>query len=136
MRRRLEMWSVAAWLGLALFVGPGVKTALGQSGVGKLTIRLTNVAEEIVVDFDRPIVPVAPAEGGTYSVPVTCYSGPAVLLGVEGCGTNALRVESSGDLVSWRPFPQPGFQLTLRTNSPPAVIPLTSTNRFFRGVAE
>jgi hypothetical protein len=111
------------------------QTVFAQTGVGRLTIQLTNATEEAIVDYERIVAPVVPAEGGAYSVPVICYSGPAVVLGVEDCGTNSLRVESSRDLTNWAAFPQPGFQLTLGTNSA-AVIPLTGTNRFFRGTVE
>ena len=117
---------------LAILVGlRQVQTVFAQTGVGRLTIQLTNVIDEPIVDYDRVIAPVVPPEGGTYSVPVICYSGLAVVLGIEDCGTNSLRVESSGDLTNWAAFPQPGFQLTLGTNSA-AVIPITRTNLFFR----
>ena len=122
--------SVAVLIGLRQ-----VQTVFAQTAVGRLTIQLTNVIDEPIVDYDRVIAPVVPAEGGTYSVPVICYTGPAVVLGLEDCGTNSLRVESSRDLLNWAAFPAPGFQLTLGTNSA-AVIPLTGTNRFFRGAVE
>jgi len=119
-------------LSAALLVGlRQAQTVFAQTGVGRLTIQLTNVVDQPMVDYDRIVAPVVPAEGGTYSVPVICYSGPAVVLRVEDCGTNSLRVESSRDLTNWAAFPQPGFQLTLGTNSA-AVIPLTSSNLFFR----
>lgn len=121
---------------VALFVGlREAQTVFAQTGAGRLTIQLTNVTDEPIVDYDRVVAPVVPPEGGTYSVPVICYSGPAVVLGVEDCGTNSLRVESSRDLTNWAAFPQPGFQLTLDTNSA-AVIPLTETNLFFRGARD
>ena len=112
-----------------------VQNLLAQTGAGRLTIQLTNVVDEPIVDYDKVSVPVVSAEGGTYSVPVICYSGLAVVLGVEECGTNCLRVESSGDLTNWTPFPAPGFQLKLRTNSA-AVIPITGSNLFFRAAWE
>ena len=120
----------------ALLVGlRQAQTVFAQAGAGRLTIQLTNVIDEPIVDYDRVFASVVPAEGGTYSVSVICYSGPAVVLGVEDCGTNSLRVESSRDLTNWAPFPQPGFRLTLGTNSA-AVIPLTGSNLFFRAAWE
>jgi len=116
-------------------VALSVQNVLAQTGAGRLSIQLTNVIDEAVLDYDKVVVPVAPAEGGSFTVPVICYSGPAVLLRVEDCGTNSLRIESSRDLVNWAAFPAPGFQLTLGTNSA-AVIPMTGTNQFFRGVGE
>jgi hypothetical protein len=71
----------------------------------------------------------------TRTVHIICYSDPAAVLELEECGTNSLRVESSRDLMSWAPFPQPGFQLRAGTNSA-AVVPMTGTNLFFRGVWE
>jgi len=119
-------------LSAALLVGlRQAQTVFAQTGVGRLTIQLTNVVDEPIVDYDRVVVPVAPAEGGAFTVPVICYSGPAVVLRVEEWGTNSLRIESSGDLVNWAPFPAPGFQLTLGTNSA-AVIPMTRSSLFFR----
>jgi len=112
-------------------VGLKAATVLAQTGAGKLTIQLTNVVDEPIVDYDKVIVPVAPAEGGSFTVPIICYCGPAIVLGVEDCGTNSLQVESSTDLTNWAPFPQAGFQLTLDTNSR-AIIPITGSNRFFR----
>src|SRR5258705_106600 len=126
----LLYWTLA--VSVSMFVGmKDVQTVLAETGSGKLTIQLTNVIDEPTVDYDKVVVPVAPAEGGTFTVPIICYCGPAIVLGVEGCGTNSLRVESSRDLVMWAPFPQPGFQLTIGTNSA-AVIPITGTNLFFR----
>jgi len=116
-------------------VALSLQNVLAQTGAGRLTIRLTNVIDEAVLDYDKVAVPAAPAEGGSFTVPVICYSGPAVILGVEDCGTNWLRIESSRDLVSWAAFPAAGFQLTLGTNSA-AVILMTGTNLFFRGVGE
>ena len=129
---QISCWKFAVSLAILAGLKNG-QTVLGQTGAGRLTIRLTNVIDEALVDYDNVAVPVAPAEGGAFTVPVICYSGPAVLLGVEDCGTNSLRIESSGDLVSWAAFPSPGFQLTLGTNSA-AVIPMTRTNLFFRAV--
>ena len=128
---RLLWWLLA--VSVAILFGLRAATVLAQSDGCRLTIRLTNVVDEAIVDYDRVAVPVAPAEGGEYSVPVMCYCGRAIVLGVEDCGTNSLVVESSTDLTNWAPFPQPGFQLTLGTNSE-AVIPVTGTNRFFRGL--
>src|SRR5438552_3364410 len=120
---------------VALLVGlRQAQTVFAQTGAGRFTIQLTNVTDEPIVDYDRVVAPVVPAEGGTYSVPVIGYSGPAMVLGLEDCGTNSLRVESSRDLTNWAAFPQPGFQLTLSINSA-AVIPLTGTNRFFRAAS-
>jgi len=118
-----------------VFIALSVQRVLASIGAGRLTIQLTNVIDEAIVDYDNVVVPVAPAEGGSFTVPVICYSGPAVILRVEDCGTNSLRIESSRDLVNWAAFPAPGFQLTLGTNSA-AVIPMTGTNQFFRGVGE
>jgi len=118
--------SVAILIGLRQ-----AQTVFAQTGAGRLTIQLTNVTDEAVVDYDRVVAPVVPAEGGTSSVPVICYSGVAVVLGLEDCGTNSLRVESSRDLTNWVAFPQPGFQLTLGTNSG-AIIPVTGSYQFFR----
>src|SRR4051794_31243137 len=81
--------SLAILLGLQNF-----QTVMAQTGAGRLTIQLTNVIDEAIVDYDNVAVPVAPAEGGEFMVPVICYSGPAVLLGLEDCGTNPLRIES------------------------------------------
>ena len=116
-------------LGAVVLVGRWTVT-LGQTASGRLTIVLTNVVEEPIVDYEKVRVPVAPAAGATCTVPVICYCGPALLLGVEDCGTNFVRIESSTDLKNWSSFPQPGFQLTLKTNSR-AVIPLAGSNRFF-----
>ena len=123
-------------LSLAILIGPRqAQTVFAQTGAGRLTIQLTNVVDEPIVDYDRVVAPIVPAEGGTFSVPIICYTGPAVVLGVLDCDTNSLRVESSIDLANWGAFPQPGFQLTLGTNSA-VVIPLTGSNRFFRGAVE
>src|SRR5881394_2071768 len=112
-----------------IFIALSVQEVLAQTGAGRLTIQLTNVIDEPIVDYDKVIVPVAPAEGGSFTVPIICYCGPAIVLGVEDCGTNSLQVESSTDLTNWAPFPQAGFQLTLDTNSR-AIIPITGSNRF------
>ena len=130
---RLLWWLLV--VSAAILFGLEAVSVLAQTDAGRLTIRLTNVVDEAIVDYDRAVVPVAPAEGGAYNVPIICYCGRAVVLGVEDCGTNSLLVESSTDLTNWTPFPQPGFQLTLDTNST-AVIPITGTNRFFRGARE
>lgn len=116
-----------------IFFGLKAPTVLAQSGVGRITIQLTNVIDEAMVDYDKAVVPVASAEGGAFTVPVICYCGTALVLRVEDCGTNSLRIESSRDLVNWAPFPQPGFQLTLGTNAT-AIVPLTGSNQFFRAV--
>jgi len=118
-----------------ILIGLKTGTLLAQSGAGRLSIQLTNVINEAMVDYDKVVVPVAPAEGGAFAVPVICYSGPAVVLRVEDCGSNSLRIESSRDLVNWAPFPQPGFQLTLGTNSA-AIIPTVGSKQFFRAVWE
>ena len=130
----LLSWTLA--VSVSMFVGmKNVQRVLAETGSGRLTIQLTNVIDEPIVDYDKVVVPVAPAEGGTFTVPIICYCGPALVLGVEACGTNSLRVESSRDLVNWAPFPQPGFQLTLGINST-AVIPMTGTNEFFRAACD
>jgi len=116
-----------------IFFGLRALTVLAQTNSGRLTIQLTNVINEPIVDYDKVVVPAAPAEGGAFTVPVICYCGAALVVRVEDCGTNSLRIESSRDLVNWAPFPQPGFQLTLGTNSA-AVIPMTGSNQFFRAV--
>jgi len=130
---KLLWWLLA--VSVAILFGLRAATALAQNDGCRLTIRITNAVDEAIMDYDRVAVPEAPAEGGEYSVPVICYCGRAIVLGVEDCGTNSLLVESSMDLTNWAPFPQPGFQLTLGTNSA-ALIPVTSTHRFFRGVLE
>jgi len=109
------------------------QTVFGQTGACRLTIQLTNVVDEPIVDYDSVVAPVVRAEGGAYNVPVICYTGPAVVLGVEDCGTNSLRVESSRDLANWAAFPQRGFQLALGTNEA-VLVPMTGVNLFFRGV--
>ena len=130
------MKNLASLLCSVLAVGLSVaQTVVAQTGAGRLTIQLTNVTDLAMVDYGNVVAPVVPATGGTYSVPILCYSGPAIVLGVQDCGTNSLRVESSRDLMSWAPFPQPGFQLRLGTNST-VVIPMTGTNLFFRAVWE
>src|SRR3954462_14767535 len=91
--------SAPNWIALS------VQRVLAQTGAGRLTIQLTNVIDEPIVDYDKVVVPVAPAEGGAFAVPAICYSGPAVLSRVEDCGTNSLRIESSTDLVNWAAFP-------------------------------
>src|SRR5215208_7615102 len=116
MSRASRFFGVALTLG-ALVLVAGWTVTLGQTGVGRLTIVITNVVEEPLVDYEKVRVPISPAAGATCTVPVICYCGPALLLGVEDCGTNSLRVERSGDLKSWSAFPQAGFQLTLGTNS-------------------
>ena len=133
MSKGARFFGVGLALGVVVLVGRWTVT-LGQTASGRLTIVLTNVVEEPIVDYEKVRVPVAPAAGATCTVPVVCYCGPALLLGVEDCGSNFLRIESSTDLVNWAPFPAPGFQLTIGTNSA-AVVPLTVTNRFFRGVS-
>jgi hypothetical protein len=127
------LWFMLA-VSAAVFIGLRAAKVLAQTGAGRLTIQLTNVVDEPTVDFDRVVVPIVPTEGGTYTVPVICYCGPALVLGVVDCGTNSLRIESSKDLLNWAPFPSPGFQLTLGTNSA-AVIPMTGSNRFFRAAS-
>ena len=136
MKRMARLLYSMLALSLAIDIGlRSVQAALAQAGAGRLTIQLTNVTDLAMVDYDNVVMPVIPAIGGTCAVPIICYSGPAIVLGVEDCGTNSLRIESSRDLANWGPFPQPGFQLTLGTNSA-AVIPMTGTNRFFRAVWE
>ena len=133
MKKLRRLFCCVLATGAPVCVALSMQNVLAQTGAGRLTIQLTNVIDEAVLDYDKVVVPVAPAEGGVFSVPVICYSGPAVLLRVEDCGANSLRIESSRDLVNWAAFPAPGFQLTLGTNSA-AVIPMTGTNQFFRGV--
>jgi hypothetical protein len=127
------LWSVLG-LGLAILVWmASAQTVMAQTNAGRLTIQLTNVVNEAIMDYDNIVAPEVPADGGMIVVPIICYCGPAIVLGVDECGTNCLTIESSRDLVSWASFPQPGLQLMLDTNSP-ALIPMTGTNRFFRGV--
>ena len=137
MKRVAKPFQISCWMlavSLAILIGlKEAQTVFAQTNAGRLTIQLTNVIDEAIVDYDRVLVPVLPAEGGTFVVLIICYSGPAIVLGVEDCGTNSLRIEGSMDLTNWAPFPQPGFQLTLDTNSA-AVIPMTRTNQFFRAV--
>jgi hypothetical protein len=107
------MSRASRFFGVLLALGAAVVTVtLGQTGVGRLTIVITNVVEEPIVDYEKVRVPVAPAAGATSTVSVICYCGPALLLSVQDCGTNFVRVESSTDLKNWSAFPQPGFQLT------------------------
>ena len=132
--KRLEILSCGMLaLGVILLIGLGT-ALLAQTNVGRLTIAVTNVVDVPIVDYDKVHVPVAPAEGGEFAVPVVCYCGPAFVLGVEDCGTNALRIQSSRDFTNWAPFPQPGFTLTLATNSR-AIIPMDGSNQFFRGIS-
>ena len=121
MNRATRFLCLLLAFGAALFVGLGTLT-LGQTAAGKLTIQLTNVVEEPIVDYENVRVPIAPAADATSTVPVICYCGPALLLSVQDCGTNFVRIESSTDLKNWSAFPQPGFQLTLSVA--PAAIPV------------
>ena len=134
MNRGTRFLCVLLALGALACLGLGTLT-LGQTGAGRLTIELTNVVEEPIVDYENVRVPIAAAGGATCTVPVICYCGPALLLSVQDCGTSFVRIESSTDLKNWSAFPQPGFQLTLGTNSS-AVIPMAGSNRFFRAVIE
>ncbi len=135
MKKLLRLVSCALTLSAVILVALKTATVLAQTGAGRLTIQLTNVVDEPIVDYDGVVAPMVPAEGGTFAVPIICYCGVAVVLGIEGCDTNSLRIESSRELTNWFPFPQPGFQLRLGTNSP-AVIPITGTNQFFRAAGE
>src|SRR5258708_6619347 len=88
------MRSVLFAIVLGMF-GLAAPALLAQENSGKLAIQLTNVINEPIVDYDKAVVPLATAAGGTFTVPVICHCGPAFVLRVEGCGTNSLRIESS-----------------------------------------
>jgi len=96
---------------------------------------LANVEETPIIQWKLlSVTPATLRTGGTGAVPVTCYSGPAYQLSVEGLGPNTLLVEASTNLTDWQPFPAPGFQLTFNSTSAPFLNIPEERTLFFRGV--
>src|SRR5258707_635273 len=75
---------------------------------------LSNIEPTAIVQWKLlSLAPTAPGGGGGGAVQVTCYSGPAYQLSVEGLGTNSMLIEASTNMIDWQAFPAPGFQLTI-----------------------
>src|SRR6266404_69764 len=96
---------------------------------------LANVEETPIIQWKLLSVTAASSGlGGSGAVPVTCYSGPAYQLSVEGLGPNTMLIEASTNLTDWQPFPAPGFQLTFYSTSAPFLNIPEERALFFRGI--
>jgi hypothetical protein len=112
-------------------LGPPVPP--GFPGFPMLTLTPTNAGNYclVIVPDNLPIVSAA---GGSESVIVTNYSGPAWMLSADGLVDNdALFIECSHDLQHWQPFPAPGFQLTLTASNNASVFCSREAYIFYRG---
>lgn|SRR5512143_42683 len=102
-----------------------------------LSITLTNVVDTAMVSWvagpptmDGAVV----AGGGSGTIGINCYTGPAITLTATGLNdTNGCFIENSPNLVNWMPFPTNGFQLTLVSTNPSSTLVLDQPTMFYRG---
>jgi hypothetical protein len=95
---------------------------------------VTNCDQTPIIAWKLMSAPPTSAAGGTGSIPIICYSGPAYVLSAEGLGTKAMLIEASTNLSIWQPFPAPAFQLTFYSTSAPFINIPEDSALFFRGV--
>lgn len=95
-----------------------------------LSIYITNIVDEAVVDYWHVQAPEIAAAGGVGNVPVVCYTGPAYWITVTA--GEAVVMECSDDAAAWRAFPAPGFQMTFAAGTNSFFIPCELGPRFYR----
>jgi hypothetical protein len=91
-----------------------------------------------MVDYANTVPAPTTAAGGSGTIAVVCYTGPAFWLSVDtnSIGTNSVLLESTTNLFEpFRPYPFEGLQLTMTAQSPIVTNILPSEPaRFFRAV--